>query len=116
MLCLMNSEKNATTPKTPEKSGSKTISAERVLAARLQELGIDPGGLPRHVTAHLRAVVDEEAKRILDTLAAKVAALEAQTSEQLRNQVARLVTFRSVGKAFALPATKPPGGAANESA
>lgn len=107
----MNSEKNATTPKTPEKAGGKTISAERVLAARLRELGIDPGGLPPHVTAHLRAVVDAEAVRILDVFTANVAALEAKTGEQLRNQVARIVTLKNVGKAFALPTAKPPGGA-----
>ena len=98
--------------RTIGKTEGKTISAGRALAARLHELGIDPGGLPRHVTAHLRAVVDEEAKRILDALAAKVAALEAQTSEQLRGQITRLVTFKTVGKAFALPAAKQPGGAA----
>ena len=97
--------------RTTEKIGGKTISAERALAVRLHELGIDPGGLPSHVSAHLRAAVDTEAKRILDALAAKVAALEAQTSEQLRGQITRLVTFKTVGKAFALPAAKPPGGA-----
>lgn len=99
----MNSKKHATTPKPPKKTGGKTLSAEKALAARLHELGIDSAGLPAHVSAHLRAVVDEEAKRILDALAAKITDLESQTGEQLRGQIARLVTFKSVGKAFALP-------------
>jgi hypothetical protein len=109
----MNSKKNA---RTPSKAGVKTITAERALAVRLQELGVDSGGLPPHVTAHLRALVDDEAKRVSNALAAKIAELEAKSGEQLRDQVARLVTFRSVGKAFALPTAKPPGGAANERA
>lgn len=102
--------------RTIGKTEGKTISAERALAARLRELDIDPGGLPSHVSAHLRAAVDAEAARILDAFAVAVAALEAKTGEQLRNQVARIVTLKNVGKAFALPAAKPPGGAANESA
>jgi hypothetical protein len=98
--------------KTSAKAGGKTITAERALVVRLQELGVDPGGLPHHVTAHLRALVDDEAKRVSDALAAKIAELEAKSGEQLRNQVARVVTFKSVGKAFAMPTAKPPGGAA----
>lgn len=94
---------------TSAKAKVKTISIERILADRLQELCIDSGNLPRHVSAHLRAIVDDESKRILDALAAKVAALEAQTGEQLRNQIARLITFKTVGKAFALPTVKTGG-------
>ncbi len=104
-----HSQKNA---RPPEKTGGKTISAERALAARLIELGIDPVGLPPHVTAHLRAEVDAEAARIQEAFVAAVAALQGKTDEQLRKQIARLVTFKTVGKAFALPAGKPPGGAA----
>lgn len=107
----MNPKKHATNPKTPANAGVKTISAEKALAARLHELEIDFAGLPAHVTAHLRAVADDEAKRILDAFAANVAALEAKTDEQLRGQIARVITFKSVGKAFALPTAKPPGGA-----
>ena len=96
----------------PAKTGSKTVSAERALAARLHELGIDPSGLPPHVAAHLRAEVEAEATRIQDAFAAAVAALQGKTDEQLRNQIARIITFKSVGKAFAMPTAKPPGGAA----
>lgn len=98
--------------KTSAKAKVKTISTERILAARLHELGIDPAGLPSHVMAHLRAAVSDEGKRFSDELAVKVAALEAQTGEQLRGKIERLVTMKFVGKAFALPTTKPPGGAA----
>ena len=61
--------------KTSAKAKVKTISSERILSARLQELGIDPAGLPSHVLAHLRAAVDDEGKRLSDELAAKVAEL-----------------------------------------
>lgn len=105
----MNSKKHA---RTPAKAGSKTITAERALAARLRELGIDPGGLPRHVTAHLCAIVDEEAKCVSDTLAEKIAELETKSAKQLQGKIARLVTMKAVGKAFALPTANPPGGAA----
>lgn len=66
----MNSKKHATTPRPPKKTGGKTLSAEKALAARLHELGIDSAGLPAHVSENLRTVVDEEAKHILDALAA----------------------------------------------
>ena len=90
----------------------KTVSTERILAARLQELGIDPKGLPPHVMEHLRSMVDAEATRLADALAEKIAALEAKNDEQLHGKIARLITMQAVGKAFALPTAKPPGGAA----
>lgn len=106
----MNSQKKHAN--TTSRSGGKTVSAENILVAKLKELGIDSKGLPPHVTAHLRAIVNEEGKRISDVLAAKISELEAKSCEQLRAKIARVITMKAVGKAFALPTNKPTGGAA----
>jgi len=93
------------------KSGKPAL-ASRFLNERLRELNINPSGLPPHVIAHLRAQADDEAARIHGAFVAAVASLQHKADEQLRKQITRMVTFQSVGKAFGISPTNPPGGAA----
>jgi len=94
--------------KRPDRGRSNpTLSngtAARLLAGRLTELSIQPGGLPPHVAAHLRAIVEGEAAAVQDDLAEKVARLEAQAEAERRRLTAKRITLAVVGKAFRLPA------------
>ena len=91
------------------KTGSKTVSVDRALNERLRTLQIDPAGLPPHVISTLRTQADAEATRIHEAFTAAVATLHRKADEQTKQAIARLVTFKSVGKAFSLPPVKPSG-------
>lgn len=91
----------------PHKSGVTSSAATRILTERLRELDINTSGLPPHVVAHLRTVVEDEAAAIQRLLVAEVAALQHKADERIRKAVSRAITFKSVGKAFGVaPATK----------
>lgn len=92
-----------------DKNGVTPSAATRILNERLRELDINASGLPPHVVAHLRAVVEEEAAAIQRALVAEVAALQHKADERIRKAVSRTITFKSIGKAFAAATT---GGAA----
>jgi hypothetical protein len=83
-----------------EKGGATNINAARFLNERLRQLGVQASGLPPQVVAHLRALVEDEARRIHRQLLDDIAALQHRADERISKQVTRLVTLKTVGKAF----------------
>ena len=95
-------------PMNSPNSHTKPSSTDRLLSDRLRQLAIIPSGLPPHVTAHLRAEVDAEAQRIHRNFVAAVAGLQSKADEQTKKAIARLITLKTVGKTFGLPAIPRP--------
>jgi hypothetical protein len=89
----------------PDPGGVITSVSVRILSERLRELDINSNGLPSHVTAHLRVIVDAEVAAIQRALAAEVAALHHKADERIRRQAARVITYKSIGKAFGAATT-----------
>jgi hypothetical protein len=79
-----------------------------LLHEQLSNLAIQPSGLPPHVVAHLRAIVEAEVSAIQAELADEFAHLQKQADERIRRQVAKRITLKSVGKAFADDPAPPP--------
>jgi hypothetical protein len=94
-------------PGRPRRAAQPTLTSLVPLNERLRQLGIQASGLPPHVVTHLRALVEEEARRIHQLLLDDIAALQQRADDRISKQVTRLITFKTVGKAFgAATATK----------
>lgn len=88
-----------------------TISnSTRFLGDRLRELGVNQGGLPPHVLASLKGLIQAEIQKIQGELDQQISILQLRATEQIKKRITGVITLRSIGKAFGQAATNPQGG------
>ena len=92
------------TTETNDKAASTFKEAEKLLAFRLKQLGIQTFGLPQHVLAHLHILTYAAVSSALNDETDKIKALKSKTEERLQRQVA--ITLKTVGLAFRLSGQK----------